>query len=109
MGYQVTIIFDQQLRLSDMNHKLHFSLPTNLFTCHTANGACDSKVTNSVIVGHHRTNITLLQKTKPQRILNITSGIYGPFMPCDISYDYILNIIAQADMVIMDRFFLKHS
>lgn len=75
---------------------------------HTGNGVCDQKVTNSVILSHHITNVALSRNTIPQIILNITSVIHSPFMPYDISYGYILNIIAWADTVMMDRFFLKH-
>jgi len=104
----VTVTLGQQLALGHIDHKLYFSLPTNLFTPHTGNEVCDQKVINSAILSHHLTNIILSQNMIPQIILNITSGIHSPFMPYDILYDYILNIITRVDMVMMDRFFLKH-
>jgi len=70
---------------------------------------CNHKQTSSVISSDHLTGITLSLDTIPQIILNITSGIHSPFMPYDISYDYILNIIARAHMVMMDTIFLKQS
>ena len=105
----MTVILDQQLPVGHINHKSQISPPSNLFTPHTSSGACDQNVTNSIILSHHLTNITLSRKAIPQIILSTTSGIHSPFMSYDISYDYILNIIARSDMVMMDRFFLKHS
>jgi len=105
----VTVTFGQQLPLDHIKHELYISLPSNLLTSHTANKACNQKVINSVILSHHLTNITLSRNTIPQIILNISSGIRYPFMPYDIAYDYILNIIVQADTMTMDRFFFLNT
>jgi len=71
-------------------------------------GCTTKKLPISVILSRHRTNITLSQEKLQHPKSFITSLVaYIPFMPYDISFDYTLSTITQADIVKMDRFFLN--
>ena len=90
-----------QIRFLSINHNSqHFILGI---------GRATKKLQVSVILNHHRTNITLSQKITIPKSSWTSPVAYIPFMPDDISFDCMLNIIAQANMVKMDRFFLKRS
>ena len=62
----------------------------------------NQKVTGGVKLSNHPTNITLFSKYDTPNHPRHFGDICIPFIRYDISYDYILNIIAQANMVKMD-------
>ena len=59
-----TVTIDQQLLLGHIDHESNICLPKHLFTPYIENEVCDLKQTNSVILNHHLTNITVLYENE---------------------------------------------
>jgi len=90
-----------QIKFLSTNHNSPYFIP--------GMGHATERLPISVILSHYRTNITAFQNYDTPKSSSTSPVAYISFMPYNISFDYMLNIIALVDMAKMDKFFFLNS